>query len=231
MTDAARLFGQMPEGWRAVLGEAASPDALARIASGIAEVGSGEAVLPAPDRVFAALEATPYRSVRAVILGQDPYPRRERATGLAFSVPDESRPLPISLQRIRRELHSDRGVAIPEGGSLEQWTRNGILLLNTILTVREGEPGSHRKVGWQTLTDAIIRALCRRDEPVAFLLWGRIAQRKAEMIDDLRHVVVCVPHPASRSHDGFIGSRPFGQADDELRARNTPPIDWSLERS
>jgi uracil-DNA glycosylase len=193
-----RSIGLIPSSWAAVLGHASSQELLAAIADFIADEGdAGRRVLPSGDLVFAALRATPYNSVRAVILGQDPYPTRSHAMGLAFSVPRTlPPPLPRSLVQIRAELRSDGGWAVPQHGSLEAWTRNGVLLLNTTLTVEEGRAGAtrHRAV-WSKLTEAILSAVAAKDQPVAFLLWGRHAQAKAALIAATQHVVVCAPSP------------------------------------
>lgn len=215
-------IGMIPADWVAAIGPAASPERLAPIATFVA---SQPDTLPSPERVFAALDATPFDTVRAVILGQDPYPTRTHATGLAFSVPrDMLQPFPPSLMRIRAELE-DGGWAAPDHGSLEAWTGKGVLLLNTILTVQVGHSGAHRRAGWADLTDAIITAVASKDEPVAFLLWGRYAQAKARLITASQHVVVCSPHPMARTKPGFRGSRPFSRANDALGSRR---IDWSL---
>jgi uracil-DNA glycosylase len=222
-------IGSMPEGWALAIGPAASAERLAPIADFVAHERDAGSVLPDGDRVFAALRATPFASVRAVILGQDPYPTRTHAMGLAFSVPrDMPPPLPRSLQRVRSELESDGAWRIPGHGSLEAWTHNGVLLLNTILTVREGHPGSHRSAGWEGLTDAIISSVADKDEPVAFLLWGHYAHAKARLITGDRHVVVRSPHPMAWSKPGFRGSRPFSRANDGLKQQGAVPIDWNL---
>ncbi len=219
------VIGTIPADWAAAIGPAASPERLAPIAAFIA---SQPDTLPEPDGVFAALHATPFDEVRAVILGQDPYPRRTHAMGLAFSVPrDLPQPFPPSLMRIRAELQEDGEWPVPAHGSLEAWTHKGVLLLNTILTVQEGHSGAHRRAGWTHLTDAIINTVVSKQEPVAFLLWGRHAQAKARLITSGHHVVVCSPHPMARSKAGFRRSRPFSRANDGLGSRR---IDWSLTR-
>lgn len=224
-------IGHIPPDWTHALGPTASAVALAPIAEFVAarrRVSPG--VLPDPDRVFAALAATPIDEVRAVILGQDPYPNRKHATGLAFSVPkDLDGPLPRSLHRIRAVLQSDRGLTLPAHGSLEAWTRHGVLLLNTTLTVDEGNSGSHRQARWGKLTDAIIEAVVRAERPVAFLLWGRQAQAKAHLIKGPNAFAVLSPHPMARSRPGFAGSQPFGSADAGLIERGARPIHWNLD--
>lgn len=227
-------MGPMPSDWREALGPAASDDELAGIADFVGNRRSGGlTVLPDAERVFASLEMTPLASVRAVILGQDPYPDPRYATGLAFSIPsDPSLPLPRSLQAIRRELAADRGIALPTNGSLGPWAKHGILLLNTALTVQVEKPRSHRRAGWTKLTDAIIKLVAERDRPVAFLLWGVHAQAKAHLIDGERHVIVCSPHPsplAKARGRAFESSHPFSRADQDLVLRGAAPLDWALQ--
>lgn len=224
-------FGEIPVGWQTAIGASASPDALGSIRGAILRKSDSRQILPPSDLVFGALVETPLENVRAVILGQDPYPTRGYAMGLAFSVPHGVRPLPQSLQNIRAELHADLGHDLPDGGSLEAWTRHGVLLLNTVLTVAEGAPGSHRSCGWEQLTGAVIRAIAGKEQPIAFLLWGRPAQAAADRqgIDEVRHVVVRSAHPSPLSaRHGFFGSRPFSRANAGLESRGALPIDWTL---
>lgn len=221
-------IGVIPDDWVRALGPAASPERLAPIAEFVARKRRTTSVLPDPDRVFAALGATPFDSVRAVILGQDPYPNATHAMGLAFSVPRDLMPLPQSLRNIRTELRSDLGLVPPGHGSLEAWTHHGVLLLNTALTFHEGIPGSRDPAGWAELTDAAISAVAAKERPVAFLLWGAPAKAKARLIDERRHVVVRSTHPVARSRNGLLGSRPFSRANDGLRERGAEPIDWGL---
>jgi uracil-DNA glycosylase len=185
-------------------------------------------VLPDADRVFEALAATPFASVRAVILGQGPYPNRTPAMGLVFSVPRTISPLAGSLKNIHAELAFDLG-APPSHGSLEAWARHGVLLLNTTLTVQEGTRGTHDPAIWADLTNAVISAVAAKERSVAFLLWGMLAKAKARLIDEDRRVVVRSAHPSPLSQKGFFQSQPFSRADDGLRARGAERIDWSLD--
>jgi uracil-DNA glycosylase len=227
--DVEAAIGSIPPDWARALGPAASAEALAPIAEFVAARRLVTRVLPEPGRVFAALEATPPDEVRAVILGQDPYPNRKHATGLAFSVPEDlDGALPRSLRRIRAELQSDRPVIVPAHGSLEAWTRQGVLLLNTTLTVDEGHSDSHRQARWWTLTDAIIEAVVNQGRPVAFLLWGKHAKAKTHLITGPNAFAVPSPHPMARSKVGFARSRPFSRADAGLVERGADPIVWSL---
>jgi uracil-DNA glycosylase len=193
-----------------------------------AEKAAGKAIFPPGRCIFNALDSTPFESVRAVILGQDPYHGPGQAHGLCFSV-NRGVPKPPSLVNIFKELQSDLGIPAPSHGNLEAWTRRGVLLLNTCLTVRQGEPLSHQNRGWERLTDRIVQLLAERETPMAFLLWGSPAQRKVRCADLSRHGVFCAPHPSPLSaHRGFFGSRPFSQANAFLQAHGQDPIDWSL---
>lgn len=225
------VIGSIPDDWLRVLGPVASPKRLARIVDYVGtKRGQTPGVLPDADRVFAAFAATPFDSVRAVILGQDPYPTKTHATGLAFSVPrDLPAPLPRSLKNIHAELAFDLDLTPPGHGSLEAWARNGVLLLNTSLTTQEGTRGAHDPGVWADLTDAVISAVAAKEQPVAFLLWGIPAKAKARLIDERRHVVVRSTHPSPLSQSGFLESRPFSRANDGLRERGADPIEWSLD--
>jgi uracil-DNA glycosylase len=185
---------------------------------------------PEPD-VFAALHLTPYADTRVVILGQDPYHGPHQAHGLCFSV----RPgvaIPPSLANIYKELHSDLGLPIPTHGNLEAWARQGVLLLNTTLTVRAGQAASHQGHGWETFTDEVLRTVNAKQERVVFLLWGAAARKKKSLIDLSRHVVLESAHPSPLSaHNGFFGSRPFSRANAALEQAGRRPIDWSLPPS
>ncbi|CAM3724546.1 uracil-DNA glycosylase [Cohnella lubricantis] len=183
-----------------------------------------------PDRhhIFQALHLTSYEDAKVVILGQDPYHGAGQAHGLSFSVLPGVR-TPPSLQNIYKELRDDLGCAVPSHGFLEHWARQGVLLLNAVLTVREGEPNSHRKLGWETFTTAVIAALNERERPLAFILWGRNAQEKAAFIDRERHLVIESAHPSPLSaRNGFFGSKPFSRANAFLKANGLAEIDWPV---
>jgi uracil-DNA glycosylase len=187
------------------------------------------AVYPPAGEVFRALELTPPGSVRVLLLGQDPYPGEGHANGLCFSVHEGVKP-PASLRNIFRELESDLGIAPTGHGVLDAWARRGVLLLNAVLTVRAGEPGSHHGRGWERFTDAVIRRVAVNRSPVAFALWGAWAQRKAVLIPRERHPVVTAAHPSPLSaRRGFLGSRPFSRINAALEAAGREPIDWRLD--
>ena len=221
-------FAALPDDWaRALAGATGTPEfeGLSRFLD--AQRRSAE-VFPAEDDVFAAFHLTPVERVRVVILGQDPYHGEGQAHGLAFSVPPEQR-IPPSLRNIFRELQDDLGAPSPASGDLRPWAQRGVLLLNTVLTVRAGEANSHRKRGWEGFTDAVIETISARPHPAVFVLWGRPAQRKARLIDLARHRVIEGPHPSPLSaHRGFFGSRPFTAVNEALVALGHDPRDWTL---
>ncbi|AZO79987.1 MULTISPECIES: uracil-DNA glycosylase [unclassified Bosea (in: a-proteobacteria)] len=193
-----------------------------------AEVAAGHVVAPGPERFLAALALTPLDQVRVVILGQDPYPTPGHANGLAFSYVGPP-PLPRSLVNIYRERAEDLHLAAPAGGDLSDWAKQGVLLLNTALTVREGatQAGSHLKLGWRAVTDAILAAVSQRQPHVAFMLWGLPAQAKRALIDESRHFVIASAHPSPLSaRRGFFGSKPFSQANTWLAGKGETPIAW-----
>jgi uracil-DNA glycosylase len=223
------MYGSIPDDWHAALNGKPSDAELADIIAKVdAERAAGITVYPPRDEVFAALHLTPLESVRAVIVGQDPYHEEGQAHGVAFSVVPPCR-RPPSLRNILSELTTDTGIVVPEDASLEPWARHGVLLLNTILTVRAGKAASHSLIGWNHLTTRIVEVMAARGRPIAFLLWGRPAQRLARLIDDGRHVVLCASHPSPLSaRKGFAGSKPFTTANARLVAMGADPVDWSL---
>lgn len=185
-------------------------------------------VYPAQDQIWQALELTPYPEVKAVILGQDPYHGPGQAMGLSFSVADGLK-LPPSLVNIYQELEADLGIPPAQSGDLSPWARQGVLLLNSVLTVRAGQANSHRDLGWQQLTDQVIQALNHKTDPVIFILWGRQAQAKEGLIDTSRHYILKSAHPSPLSaYRGFFGSRPFSQTNQLLQASGQSPISWDL---
>ena len=187
------------------------------------------AVYPPADDIFNAFHLTPLPEVKVVILGQDPYHEPGQAHGLSFSVMPGVE-IPPSLVNIYQELHDDLGCKIPNNGCLTKWARQGVLLLNTVLTVRAHRAFSHKDIGWQEFTDAAIRVLAGQDRPLVFILWGRPAQQKASMITNPRHLILKSPHPSPLSaYRGFFGSRPFSKTNAYLEANGLTPIDWQIE--
>jgi uracil-DNA glycosylase len=198
----------------------------------LTERDSGKQIFPAGGNWFRALDLTPLDQVKVVILGQDPYHGPGQAHGLCFSVPDGVRP-PPSLVNIYKELASDLGIPPPAHGFLEYWARQGVLLLNSVLTVEMGQAASHRDRGWERFTDAVIRLVNAKPEPVVFMLWGSYAQKKASFVDGIdhggRHLVLKAPHPSPLSaHSGFLGCKHFSKANAFLESRGLTPIDWAL---
>jgi uracil-DNA glycosylase len=185
-------------------------------------------VYPPVDEVFAALHLTPYAEVKVVILGQDPYHGPDQAHGLCFSVRPGVTP-PPSLQNIFKEMESDLGVPPPNHGCLDSWARQGVLLLNASLTVRQGRAASHQGKGWETFTDEVLMAVNEKPERVVFILWGASARKKKAFVDRSRHVVIESPHPSPLSaSSGFFGSRPFSRANAALAEAGRDPIDWQI---
>jgi len=185
-------------------------------------------VYPPHDEVFSALRITSYADTKVMILGQDPYHGPNQAHGLCFSV-RRGVPIPPSLLNIHRELRGDLNIEAPPHGNLESWAEQGVLLLNTTLTVRAGQAASHQGKGWETFTDQVIRVVNDRVDPVVFILWGSHARKKKALIDPARHVVIESAHPSPLSaHNGFFGSRPFSRTNDALMERTCQPIDWRL---
>lgn len=218
----------VPGGWPVLKGETQSPyyRALERF---LADEYAGNAVYPPRDQIFRALELTPFRNVRVVVLGQDPYHGPGQAHGLAFSVPPGVTP-PPSLRNLLRELHDDLGVPAPDHGTLTPWARRGVLLLNTLLTVREGAPGSHAGKGWERFTDAVLRRVAAKRSRVVFLLLGSRAQEKASSVDLSSHAVVTAAHPSPLSaRRGFLGSRVFSTVNKLLEEAGREPVDWRLD--
>jgi uracil-DNA glycosylase len=212
-------------GWAAALAPAA--DDIARMGEFLrTEVAEGRGYLPAGENVLRAF-ARPLDAVRVLIVGQDPYPTPGHAVGLSFSVDPDVRPVPRSLQNIYTELASDLGVARPTSGDLSPWADRGVLLLNRVLTVSPGRPGSHRGKGWEAVTAQAIRALVERPQPLVAILWGRDAQSLAPMLGATPVVASVHPSPLSAS-GGFFGSRPFSRVNTLLADQGAEPIDWSL---
>lgn len=214
--------------WEDLLNEEFKKDYFKELQSTVETEYKVNAIQPAYDEVFQALQSTPYASTKVVILGQDPYHGKDQAHGLSFSVRPGNR-IPPSLRNIYKELKEDLGVQPPDHGSLRSWAEQGVLLLNDVLTVREGEANSHRGLGWETFTDAVIQSLNERKKPVVFFLWGKHAQKKGAFINREKHLVLTSSHPSPfAAHRSFFGSRPFSQANKFLIKNAMDPVDWSL---
>jgi uracil-DNA glycosylase len=223
------LLSQLPPSWRPALAAEFDKPYIAALEAFLAAERAAHPVFPPEPEVFRALELTPFDAVAAVILGQDPYHDDGQAHGLAFSVRPGIKP-PPSLVNMFKELEADLGIPRPDTGFLEPWARQGVLLLNTALTVRANEAGSHGKRGWERLTDAIVAAVAARTAPAVFVLWGANAQKKLKLIDATRHTVVQSAHPSPLSaRNGFFGSKPFSRIDAALAAIGKPPVDWRLD--
>ncbi|MBQ2918250.1 MAG: uracil-DNA glycosylase [Bacteroidales bacterium] len=191
------------------------------------EKAEGRRIFPPGSQIFKAFELTPVRDVKVVILGQDPYHGPGQAHGLSFSVP-ENMPAPPSLKNIFKEIETDLGVRMSGYPNLEKWARQGVLLLNAVLTVRSGEAASHSKVGWQEFTDAVIKYISAECEGVVFMLWGNFARTKSELIDHSRHCVLEAAHPSPLARGAFFGCRHFSKANAYLAAHGRTQIDWQL---
>ena len=185
-------------------------------------------IFPPKNYVFNALKLTPYANTKVVIVGQDPYHGVGEAHGLSFSV-QEGIKIPPSLQNIYKELNDDLGIPIAQTGDLTKWAKEGVLLLNAVLTVEKDKPASHRNLGWERLTDYIIKVLNQKEEPVVFILWGNFAKEKTKYITNPKHLIITSPHPSPFSaRSGFFGSKPFSKTNIFLEKNKMTPIDWSL---
>lgn len=217
----------LPDDWQQALAPVLKSELFTSLARFIDEERRRAEVYPPEDDVFAALRLTPLSSTKVVLLGQDPYHDKGQAHGLCFSVKPPTK-APPSLKNIYKEREADLGLAPPPSGDLTPWATQGVLLLNTVLTVRAHEPASHKGKGWEQLTDAVIAAVNARATPAVFCLWGAHAQKKRPLIDETRHAVVVGAHPSPLSATKFLGSRPFSAIDAALVARGQAPVDWRL---
>ena len=218
----------METSWRPILGEEATKPYFKDLQEYVKKERKEGVVYPPKQQEFAALHLTPYEEVSVLILGQDPYHGPNQANGLCFSV-RPGVPIPPSLQNIYKELRDDLGVKTPNHGDLSHWATQGVLLLNAVLTVRAGQAASHGGKGWETFTDAVIKAVNDKPERVVFVLWGAYARKKAALIDTAKHVIIQSAHPSPLSaNNGFFGSRPFSKINTALREAGRPEIDWQL---
>jgi uracil-DNA glycosylase len=215
--------------WKAVLKDQFTKDYFLQIATFIkTEKAAGKIIFPPGTLMFNAFEKTPFDKVKVVLLGQDPYHNPGQAQGLSFSVP-KGIAKPPSLINIFKEIQSDLGIVPSADGNLEKWAEQGVLLLNASLTVRKNEPGSHSKIGWLEFTDAVIRKLSDEKKGIVFLLWGKFAQDKQVLIDEIKHYVLKAAHPSPFSADkGFFGCKHFSKTNEILMQQGIQPIDWKL---
>jgi uracil-DNA glycosylase len=217
----------LPPSWQAVIGEELKKPYFRQLREFVDEERRNHDVFPPEEDVFSALETTPYEDVNVLLLGQDPYHDDGQAHGMCFSVRPGVRP-PPSLVNIFKELKADLGCDIPNNGYLASWAEQGVLLLNAVLTVRAHQPNSHKNKGWETFTDAIIRKVNEKKDPVVFVLWGGYAQKKTKLIDADRHTIIQSAHPSPLSASKFFGSRPFSAINKALREAGKPEIDWQI---
>lgn len=187
-------------------------------------------IFPPADDIFNAFHFTPLSKVKVLLLGQDPYHNYHQAHGLSFSVLPDQKDIPPSLQNIYKELNSDLDCYIPNNGYLKKWADQGVLLLNTVLTVRAHQANSHQGKGWEQFTDAVIKALNEQDRPIVYLLWGKPAQSKIKMLNNPKHLILTAPHPSPLSaYRGFFGCKHFSKTNEFLKANGIEPIDWQIE--
>lgn len=215
--------------WDIKLKDEFEKDYFIKIMEFIDEEYKNRVIYPPYEEIFNAFRLTPAGDVKVVILGQDPYHEEGQAHGLAFSTP-EGRPIPRSLKNIFKEISSEYGYDIPESGCLEEWARQGVFLLNTVLTVENGKANSHSKCGWQTFTDNVIKLLDRQSQPIVFMLWGKQAEKKKELIKNPNHLVLITSHPSPFSaRRGFLGSNHFRMANEYLKDNGLEEINWQIK--
>jgi uracil-DNA glycosylase len=220
----------IPASWAPVLAAETDQPYFAALEAFLAQERASQQVFPPEEEVFAALDATAYEDVKVVLLGQDPYHDDGQAHGMCFSVRPGVR-IPPSLRNMYKELDADLGVPPVNHGYLKAWADQGVLLLNTVLTVRAHEPASHKDQGWEKFTDAVIRAVNDRETPAVFVLWGAHAKKKAKLINTDKHAIVQGAHPSPLSAKLFFGSRPFSAVNDALKGFGQEPLDWKLPDS
>ena len=223
-------MGMIANDWLAAVSEEFKAPYYRELYTFIKEEYGKTVIYPPADDIFNAFHFTPLSKVKVLLLGQDPYHNVNQAHGLSFSVLPSQKDIPPSLQNIYQELHDDLGCAIPNNGYLKKWADQGVLLLNTVLTVRAHQANSHQGKGWEKFTDAVIRAVNEQDRPVVYLLWGRPAQSKMPMLTNPKHLVLKAPHPSPLSaYRGFFGCRHFSQTNAFLEEHGIEPIDWQIE--
>ena len=222
------MIPETPASWRKHLAGEREKPYFAQLEKLVADEQEQYTIYPPPDKIFTALGLTSYEATKVLLLGQDPYIQKGQAHGLAFSVEDKTARIPPSLRNIYKELKDDVGIEPPHHANLTDWAKQGILMLNVVLTVREGQSNSHKNKGWEIFTDEIIRVVGQKQETVVFVLWGKPAQKKVPLIDDARHVIVQGAHPSPLAR-GFLGSRPFSKINQALKNANRGEIDWRIK--
>ena len=215
--------------WKKVLNKEFSAPYFLKLKEFLMQEKEKSTVFPPGNQLFAAFNHTSFENVKVVIIGQDPYHKKGQANGLSFSV-SSGVTNPPSLKNIFKELHSDLGIPIPQSGNLESWADQGVLLFNTTLTVREGQPGSHQKKGWEIFTDAVIKTISDQKKGVVFLLWGLFALTKEELIDKDKHFVLKAAHPSPLARGAFFGCKHFSKTNKILEHQGILPIDWRVEK-
>lgn len=223
-------MGMISNDWLPAVSEEFKKPYYRTLYSYVKEEYSKTTVYPPADDIFNAFHFTPLSKVKVLLLGQDPYHNVNQAHGLSFSVLPSQKDIPPSLQNIYQELHDDLGCFIPNNGYLKKWADQGVLLLNTVLTVRAHQANSHQGKGWEKFTDAVIQAVNAEDRPIVYFLWGRPAQSKMSMLDNPKHLILKAPHPSPLSaYRGFFGCKHFSQANTFLEERGIEPIDWQID--
>jgi uracil-DNA glycosylase len=221
-----KLADAIPKDWKKLLKTEIESEWFEELQNFLEDEWQNETVYPPPEKIFNALRLTPLSEVKVLLLGQDPYHGEGQAHGLCFSVPDGIK-IPPSLRNIYKEMRTDLNINPPDSGNLQAWAEQGILMLNTVLTVRSGEAQSHQKRGWERFTDAVIRQVSDKASASVFVLWGGSAQKKAPLIDDKRHHIICGVHPSPLSASrGFLGSRPFSKINQALLELKREPVVW-----
>ena len=219
---------RIEESWKAALDKDFEQPYFQEIASFIKkEKQDGKIIYPPGSLIFNAFDTTPFDAVKVIILGQDPYHNPNEAMGLSFSVPKGVR-TPPSLKNIYKEIQTDLGLTIPNHGDLTEWAKQGVFLLNAMLTVEKKQPRSHQKIGWQTFTDAVIKRLSEEREHLVFMLWGNFAKKKRELINSNKHLILEAAHPSPLAGGAFFGCQHFSKANDYLSNNGIPPINWSI---
>lgn len=216
------------ESWKSVIGLEFEKEYFIQLKEFLVKEKSQFRIFPPESRIFAAFNLTPFDEVKVVILGQDPYHGFGQANGLSFSVSDGIKK-PPSLQNIFKELHTDLGYPIPETGNLEPWAKQGVLLLNATLSVREASAGSHQGKGWERFTDSVIKTLSDKKEGLIFLLWGNYAKAKEVLIDTEKHLILSAPHPSPLARGGFFGCKHFSKTNEHLVLQGKTPINWGIK--